>query len=84
VVKPTDPNRITAEGSRLFRPDVPTVPVPAPKMVQGAVEDSNVQAVPELSSMISTERSFQFVTQFVEAEGQRQQTAIDKIAAPVE
>jgi flagellar basal body rod protein FlgG len=43
-----------------------------------------VQAVPELSSMISTERSFQFVTQFVEAEGQRQQTAIDKIAAPVE
>jgi flagellar basal-body rod protein FlgF len=84
IVKPSDPNRITAEGSRLFRADVPTVPVAAPKMVQGAVEDSNVQSVPELSSMISTERSFQFVTQFVEAEGQRQQTAIDKIAAPTE
>jgi len=84
VVRPTDVNRITAEGSRLFRADVPTVPVAVPKITQGAVEGSNVQAVPELSSMISTERSFQFVTQFVEAEGQRQQTAIDKIAAPTE
>jgi flagellar basal-body rod protein FlgF len=79
VVKPTDANRMTAEGSRLFRPDVPTVPVTAPHMVQGAVEDSNVQAVPELVRMMSTERDFQFVSQFVEAEGQRKQTAIDKI-----
>jgi flagellar basal-body rod protein FlgF len=84
VVKPTDANRMTAEGSSLFRADVPTVPVTAPKITQGAVEGSNVQAVAELSTMISTERSFQFVTQFVEAEGQRQQTAIDKIAAPTE
>jgi hypothetical protein len=32
--------------------------------------------------MISTERDFQFVAQFVEAEGQRKQSAINKIAAP--
>jgi hypothetical protein len=32
--------------------------------------------------MIATERDFQFVAQFVEAEGQRKQTAIDKLAAP--
>ena len=82
IVKPTDANRLTAEGSRLFRPDVPTVPVAKPKVIQGAVEDSNVQAVPELVRMMSTERDFQFVTQFVEAEGQRQQTAIDKLATP--
>lgn len=82
VVAPTDPNRMTPEGSRLFRADVPTAPVTAPKMIQGAVEDSNVQAVPELTRMISTQRDFQFVTQFVEAEGQRQQNAIDKLAAP--
>jgi flagellar basal-body rod protein FlgF len=83
VVKPTDANRMTAEGSRLFRADVPTVSVAAPHMIQGAVEDSNVQAIPELTTMMNTQRDFQFVTQFVEAEGQRHQNAIDKIAAPV-
>jgi flagellar basal-body rod protein FlgF len=83
VVKPSDPNRMTAEGGRLFRADVPTTSVTAPKMIQGAVEGSNVQPVPELVGMMRTERDFQFVTQFVEAEGTRQQNAIDKIAAPV-
>ena len=83
IVKPNDLNRMTAEGGRLFRADVPTTPVGAPRIVQGAVEDSNVQPVAELVRMMSTERDFQFVTQFVEAEGQRHQSAIDKIAAPV-
>ena len=82
VVSPSDPNRITAEGGRLFRADVPTTPVARPKIVQGTVEDSNVQPIAEITRMIATERDFQFVTQMVEAEGQRRQTAIDKIAAP--
>ena len=83
VVTPNDPNRMTAEGSRLFRADVPTTPVTAPKLVQGAVEDSNVQPTAELVRMMSTEREYQFATQFLDAEGQRKQTAIDKIAGPV-
>ncbi len=82
VVQPSDPNRVTAEGGRLFRADVPTAPVSRPKIVQGTVEDSNVQPVAEITRMIATERDFQFVTQMVEAEGQRRQAAIDKIAAP--
>ena len=82
IVVPTDPNRITAEGGRLFRADVATTPVAKPKVLQGEVEDSNVQPIAEITRMISTERDFQFVTQMVEAEGQRRQSAIDKIAAP--
>jgi flagellar basal-body rod protein FlgF len=80
VVAPSDPNRMTAEGGRLLRADVATTPVTAPKLIQGAVEDSNVQPIAELVRMMDTERNFQFATQFVEAEGQRHQTAIDKIA----
>jgi flagellar basal-body rod protein FlgF len=79
IVKPNDANRMTAEGGRLFRADVPTTPVSAPRIVQGAVEDSNVRPVAELVRMMSTQRDFQFVSQFVEAEGQRHQNAIDKI-----
>jgi flagellar basal-body rod protein FlgF len=82
VVKPNDPNRVTAEGNRLLRADVPTTPVAAPKIIQGAVEDSNVQPVAELVRMLNTERDFQFATQFVEQEGQRHQSAIDRIASP--
>jgi flagellar basal-body rod protein FlgF len=84
VVTPSDPNRLSAEGGRLFRADTPTTTTRSPKIIQGAVEDSNVQPIAELTGMMRTQRDFQFVTQFVEAEGQRQQTAIDKIAAPTD
>lgn len=79
VVMPTDPNRMTAEGNRDLRADGPTEPVKEPKVVQGAVEDSNVQAVVETTRMMSDLRSFQFTTQFVQAEADRMQSAIDKI-----
>ncbi len=79
IVQPTDANRMTAEGGRLFRADVPTNPVAAPRIVQGAVEESNVQPIDEMTRMMNELREFQFVSQFVEGEGQRQQSAIDKL-----
>jgi flagellar basal-body rod protein FlgF len=82
VVAPADPNKMLAEGGRLFNPGGATAPVTRPKLVQGTVEDSNVQPISELVRMMDTERNFQFDTQFVELEGQRHQTAIDKIADP--
>jgi flagellar basal-body rod protein FlgF len=83
VVIPNDPNKLTAEGGRLLRADTPTTPVATPRMVQGAVEDSNVEPVAELVRLMTTQRDFQFVTQFVDAENTRHQTAIDKLAALV-
>ncbi len=83
VVISNNPNSLTAEGGRLLRADGPTTPVATPKLVQGAVEDSNVQPVVELTRMMTAERDFQFATQFVQAEGDRQQGAIDKIATPI-
>jgi len=79
---PTDPYKLVGEGNQLLRADTPMTPAAAPKVVQGAVEDSDVQPVTELVKMMAAQRDFQFVTQYVEAEGQRQQSAIDKIAAP--
>ena len=79
VVRVSDPMRVTAEGGTLFRADAPTAPVAAPALVQGAVEDSNVQPVLEMTRMMDNSRQFQFVTQFIQAEGDRQQSAIDKL-----
>ena len=79
VVVPGDQNRMQAEGSRLFASQSDTSPVAAPRITQGAVEDSNVQPTAELTRLMSIQREFQFATQFIESEGQRQQSAIDKI-----
>ena len=79
IVSPGDPNQLRAEGSRLFDPNGDTAPVTRPRIIQGAVEDSNVSATGELTRMMAVQREFQFATQFIESEGQRQQSAIDKI-----
>ncbi len=77
LVQPQDPNRMRAEGGRLLASDSPTQPVAAPKLVQGTLEDSNVQPTLEITRMMTELREFQFTTQFVQAESDRQQSAID-------
>jgi flagellar basal-body rod protein FlgF len=79
IVQPADPMQLAAEGGTLFRADTPTNQVAQPKIVQGAIEGSNVQPIAELSRMIDDEREFQFVTQMVQAESDRQKDAIQKL-----
>lgn len=79
VVSVDDTNQLVAEGGRLYRAKAGTTAVTQPKVIQGMVEGSNVQPIFELTRMMQTQRDFQFVSQFVESEGQRQQSAIDKI-----
>lgn len=81
VVQPHDAMRLSAEGGSRDRADTPTDPVAAPKIVQGAVEESNVQPISEMTRMMAGLRQFQFVTQFIQGESDRQQSAIDKILA---
>ena len=79
VVKPSDPQALRPEGNRLFAADKPTTPVIRPDLVQGAIEDSNVQPITEMTRMMTELRSYQFVTQFVQSEAEREQTTIDKL-----
>jgi flagellar basal-body rod protein FlgF len=82
VVRPTDPMRLSAEGNTLFSSGSPTVPVAAPGLVEGSIEDSNVQPVTEMTRMMDGLRQFQFISQFVQAEDDRQQSVIDKLLSP--
>ena len=79
IVAPADLNHMQAEGGKLLSAQTPTSLVQQPKVIQGALENSNVEPIAETTSMMSELREFQFVTQFVEAESQRQQTSIDKL-----
>src|ERR1700761_3923525 len=74
-----DPMQMQAEGATNFVAGAPTTPVTSPAIVQGAMEESNVQPVLEVTRMMDNERQFQFVTQLVQAEGDRQQSSIDKL-----
>ncbi len=79
LVTPNNPATMLPEGARLFDTAGGTTPVTAPRLTQGALEESNVQPITELNRMTDTLREFQFTTQFVQAESDRQQNAIDKI-----
>ena len=50
-----------------------------PKIVQGAVEGSNVQPVLEMTRMMNDLREFQFASQFIQGEDDMGTNTIDKI-----
>lgn len=79
VVQPADPMKLRAEGATDFVSDAPTSAVKSAGIEQGAIEESNVQPVLEVTRMMDNERQFQFVTQLVQAESDRQQSTIDKL-----
>lgn len=80
VVSVAEPQKLVAEGGRLLNPDATsTAPIPRPRLTQGAIEDSNIQPTLELTRMMADLREFQFTSQFIQAEADRQQGAIDKI-----
>lgn len=79
VVQPSNPMLLSAEGNTLFRSGSTTAPVASPALEQGAIEESNVQPVLEVTRMIDGERQFEFMAQFVQAKSDRQQNAIDKL-----
>lgn len=81
VVSFADPQKLQAEGDRLFAapPDAAPELLPRPKVVQGSVEGSNVRPVTEMVRMMAELREFQFAAQFAEREGERVQSAVDRI-----
>jgi flagellar basal-body rod protein FlgF len=79
VVRPTNPMFLSAEGNTLFLSGSATTPVASPALEQGAIEESNVQPVLEMTRMMDGQRQFEFLAQFVQAESDRQQNSIDKL-----
>lgn len=79
VVRFDDPQKLKAEGARLYASDDAGTPMERPGVVQGAVENSNVQPVAEITALTAQTREFQFAAQFLEREGERLQTAVERI-----
>jgi flagellar basal-body rod protein FlgF len=80
VVRFERPERLRAEGDRLFDAagEEPRG-VEQPGIVQGAFEGSNVSPVVEITRLTAELREFQLAVQFADREGERIQTAIERI-----
>jgi flagellar basal-body rod protein FlgF len=79
VVKFDDLQSLSAEGNSLFNTTQAARADNQPEVAQGMVEGANIQPVAELTKMMSEMREFEMASQFADGEGQREQTAIDRI-----
>jgi len=82
VVQPENPARLQPLGNTLFQTDGPITAVDRPTVLQGMLEGANVEPVQETTRMMRDLREFQFASQFVQAEADRQQSAIERILRP--
>ena len=79
VVRFGDPQRLVAEGDRLFAaPGQVAEGMDRPAVVQGALEGSNVRPVLEMTRLTAELREFQIVAQMVEKEGERLPGAVER------
>jgi len=79
IVRFENDQALKPEGDRRFASDTPPLPVATPKIVQGALEGSNVRPVIEMTRLTEEVREFQNVATFAERESERQRDAVDRI-----
>jgi flagellar basal-body rod protein FlgF len=80
VVRFEKPQNLLGEGNRLFdaNNEAP-VPIQRPKVVQGALEGSNVSPILEMTRLTAEMREFQYASNFTEREGERISNAVERI-----
>jgi flagellar basal-body rod protein FlgF len=76
IVQPLDQAGMVREGGVMFRADSGFEPVDNPRVMQGALESSNVDPILQVSRMIEVQRAYELGQSFMEREDERARTAI--------
>jgi len=79
LVRPEDPAQLTRAGGVLHRSDGPLEPVERASMLQGFVEESNVNPITEMARLIAVQRAYDRGQRFLEGEDQRIRTVIQTL-----
>ncbi|MEQ8735031.1 MAG: flagellar basal-body rod protein FlgF [Rhodospirillaceae bacterium] len=79
VVNFTDPRDLQQVDGTLFRAVAgqPSIDIERPRIAQGALEDSNVNGVVEMTRMIALNRAYQDINNMVKTEDERKKKAAD-------
>ncbi len=76
LVQPIDPKDMIREDGVMFRADSGYEPATDARVLQGFVENSNVNAIHELARMIEVQRAYEMGQKFLEREDERVRGAI--------
>ncbi len=79
VVDFADRDQLKPEEGVMFKTDALPIQVAQPALVQRMLEQSNVQSVKELTSMIWVQRSYESIQRFIDGENDRMKRAINYI-----
>lgn len=82
VVNVANQQNLAAVGGNLFAASTRPTKVTTPKIVQGALEGSNVQPVTEITAMMHASRMFEMLAQVETAEHSRSQATIQQLLGP--
>jgi flagellar basal-body rod protein FlgF len=66
-----DQTRVFREGGVLFRAEGGTAPLEGGRVLQGYLEQSNVNAVAEMSRMIMVQRAYEYGQKIMDGEDER-------------
>ncbi|KIC49636.1 flagellar hook-basal body complex protein [Tateyamaria sp. ANG-S1] len=77
LVQPVDPTTLTREGGVMFRADAGFEPSETARMLQGFVEESNVDPIGQLARMIEIQRAYEMGQNFLNSEDERVRRAMD-------
>jgi flagellar basal-body rod protein FlgF len=72
-----DPTTLAREGANLLRADGETTQIENPKLRQGFIEESNVNAVLEVSRLIEVQRAYEMGQQLLKDEDERISKTVD-------
>jgi len=81
VVTFPNPNLMQRIGDNLYNSTEQAAPVENPQILQGYVEESNVNAVQEMVTMISCTRAYESLQKMVQAEDELNEVAINQVAS---
>ncbi len=76
LVVPLDPNGMLREDGVRFRADGGVEPAPNGRMMQGFLEDSNVNPILQIGRMIEVQRAYELGQNFLQSEDERIRGAI--------
>ncbi len=76
---PTDPLKVTREDGVRFRSDAGTEPALNGRLMQGFLEESNVNPILQVSRMIEVQRAYELGQSFMEREDERIMQAIREL-----
>jgi flagellar basal-body rod protein FlgF len=80
IVDFAQPQALAAGANGLYVTDQTPTPTAQATIVQGAIEESNVQPIVEITRLLAVSRSSSMVKSFLDAENSRQSNAIDKLS----